>query len=143
MRWDGWRVGNLRPTFEPILWFFKPYRVTIADNVLEHRVGAYNQEALLQHFGSVDNIIQCGFAPNESGLHAAQKPLRLMQGLIELSTLPGQVVLDPFAGSGTTAVAAKAADRRYIAIERDKEAYAVMRKRLGQPLRAPARASFS
>lgn len=25
--WDGWRVGNLRPTFEPVLWFTKPYKI--------------------------------------------------------------------------------------------------------------------
>lgn len=135
-RWNGWRVGNLRPTFEPILWFFKPYKVgsTIAGNVLTHQVGAFNQDALERRFGSVDNIISCGFEPGEGGLHPAQKPLNLFQGLIELTTLPGQVVLDPFAGSGTTAVAAKAAGRRYIAIERDTDTLAIMRKRLEQPL---------
>lgn len=39
-QWEGWRVGNLRPVFEPILWFTKPYEIggTIADNVLEHEV---------------------------------------------------------------------------------------------------------
>lgn len=39
--WEGWRVGNLRPSFEPILWFTKPYKIgsTIADNVLTHGVG--------------------------------------------------------------------------------------------------------
>ena len=37
-----WRVGNLRPVFEPILWFTKPYKQggTIADNMLKHGVGA-------------------------------------------------------------------------------------------------------
>ena len=41
-QWEGWRVGNLRPTFEPVLWFVKPYTIgtTIADNVLMHGVGA-------------------------------------------------------------------------------------------------------
>jgi site-specific DNA-methyltransferase (adenine-specific) len=138
-RWEGWRVGNLRPTFEPILWFFKPYRITIADNVLEHGVGAYNQEAIAHLFGSVDNIIHCGFEPGEGGLHPAQKPLRLVQGLIEMTTIPGQVVLDPFAGSGTTAVAAKASGRKFIAIERDGSACASIRKRLNQPLQASRR----
>ena len=43
-RWTGWRVGNLRPLFEPILWFMKPYKVggTLADNVLKFGTGAYN-----------------------------------------------------------------------------------------------------
>lgn len=46
-QWEGWRVGNLRPTFEPILWFVKPYTIgtTIADNVLEHGIGAFNEQA--------------------------------------------------------------------------------------------------
>ena len=49
-KWDGWRVGNLRPTFEPVLWFTKPYKIgtTIADNVLIHGVGAFNEEAFLK-----------------------------------------------------------------------------------------------
>jgi site-specific DNA-methyltransferase (adenine-specific) len=46
--WQGWRVANLRPIFEPILWFQKPYKTggTIADNVLEYGVGAWNENAL-------------------------------------------------------------------------------------------------
>jgi site-specific DNA-methyltransferase (adenine-specific) len=129
--WDGWRVGNLRPTFEPILWCFKPYRITIADNVMEHEVGAFNQEALLQCFDTVDNVMSCGLEPGEGGFHPTQKPLRLMKALIELTTLPGHVVLDPFAGSGTTVVAAKEAGRRFLAIERDPAHCDVIRQRLG------------
>jgi hypothetical protein len=36
-KWTGWKIGNLRPLFEPILWFTKPYKIggTIADNVLQ------------------------------------------------------------------------------------------------------------
>ena len=43
-KFSEWRVGNLRPVFEPILWFTKPYKQggTIADNMLIHGVGAYN-----------------------------------------------------------------------------------------------------
>ena len=50
-KWEGWRVGNLRPVFEPILWFTKPYKIgtTIADNVLTHGVGAFNEEAFLKY----------------------------------------------------------------------------------------------
>ncbi|PZA12536.1 site-specific DNA-methyltransferase [Rhodopseudomonas palustris] len=128
--WDGWRVGNLRPSFEPIIWCFKPYRVTIADNVLEHGVGAYNEEAFVRHFERPDNIIRSGFAPGEGGLHPTQKPLQLMSALIELTTQPGQIVLDPFAGSGTTLLAAKQLGRRFVGVEIDPRYARVANDRL-------------
>jgi site-specific DNA-methyltransferase (adenine-specific) len=131
--WDGWRVGNLKPTFEPIIWAFKPYRITIADNVLEHQLGAYNQDKFEQYFGTKDNIFECGMAPGEGGLHPAQKPVRLMEALIDLVTIPGQLVIDPFAGSGTTGVAASKLGRKFILMERDPEICEVARKRIILP----------
>lgn len=128
--WGGWRLGNLRPTFEPIIWAFKPYRVTIADNVLEHELGAYNQEKFRAYFDTVNNHFDCGMAKGEGGLHAAQKPVRLMEALIDLVTIEGQVVVDPFAGSGTTGVAAKNLKRQYILIEQNPELCAVINSRL-------------
>ena len=63
-RWKGWKVGNLRPLFEPVLWFAKPYKIgtTIADNVLKHEVGAYNEAAFQQYVDRPDNILPIGFA---------------------------------------------------------------------------------
>lgn len=116
--WKDWRLGNLRPVFEPILWFFKPYAYTVTDNVLQHGVGAWNQEALVSVVGGFENVIQCGFGSDDDPrLHPAQKPLRLIRGIIELTTLPGQLVLDPFAGSGTTGVAAVHGGREAVLIE--------------------------
>ncbi len=130
--WEGWRVGNLRPTFEPVLWFVKPYPIgtTIADNVLAHGVGAFNENAFVRHEGSPDNILRSGFARGESGLHLAQKPIRLMQALIELTTQRDQTVLDPFCGSGSTLVAAKALGRNYLGFELDQGSAQVARDRL-------------
>lgn len=51
--------------------------------------------------------------------HPNEKPVELLQYLVEAVTKPGDLILDPFLGSGTTAVAAKSADRRYIGIELD------------------------
>lgn len=131
-RWQGWRVGNLRPTFEPVLWFVKPYPIgtTIADNVLVHGVGAFNEDRFVTYERLPDNVLRSGFAPGESGLHLAQKPMKLMRALIELTTQPGQLVLDPFCGSGSTLVAAKAADRHYLGYELDSESAKIAQNRL-------------
>lgn len=128
--WDGWRVGNLKPTFEPIIWAFKPYKITISDNVLENQLGAYNHDVFEQYFGSLDNIFECGMEKGESGLHPAQKPVRLMKALIELVTIPGQTVLDPFAGSGSTVVAAEELNRKGIAIEFNEDYCSLIKERL-------------
>jgi len=53
------------------------------------------------------------------GLHPTQKPVMALEPVIEAFSKVGEVVLDPFAGSGTTAVAAKLAGRRFIGIELD------------------------
>lgn len=131
-RWAGWRIGNLRPIFEPILWFVKPYPIgtTIADNVIEHGVGAFNEVAFSVYEHRPDNVLRSGFVRHESGRHIAQKPVRLMRALIELTTLPGQVVVDPFCGSGSTLVAAQATGRRYIGFDRDPQAVRIAQQRL-------------
>lgn len=66
----------------------------------------------------------------EDRIHRTQKPLKLIERLLLASSLPGQVVLDPFVGSGTTAVAAKALDRQFVAIEIDPEMAAKANARL-------------
>jgi site-specific DNA-methyltransferase (adenine-specific) len=131
-KWDGWRVGNLRPTFEPVLWFTKPYKIgtTIADNVLTHGVGAFNEEAFLKYEKTPDNVLMSGFIAGETGHHPTQKPIRLMQALIELTTQEGQVVLDPFSGSGTTLIAAKSLDRKYIGFEANEDYAKIAEERL-------------
>jgi site-specific DNA-methyltransferase (adenine-specific) len=59
-------------------------------------------------------------ADKSERVHPTQKPLVLMGALVEQFTDPGELILDPTAGSGTTGVAAKRLNRRCILIERDE-----------------------
>ncbi|WP_284125838.1 DNA-methyltransferase [Parerythrobacter aestuarii] len=134
--WRGWRVGNLRPTFEPVLWFTKPYKIgtTLADNALAHGVGAYNQDAFLRYRAEPENVLGGGFGKGEAGLHPTQKPVLLMQSIIELTTKRGQLVLDPFAGSGSTLVAARDLGRHYLGMEANPDYVDTARSRLRDDL---------
>ena len=62
--------------------------------------------------------------------HPTIKPLNIVQNLITNSTQEGGVVLDPFMGSGTTAVACIRTGRKYIGFELNPEYYDVCRKRI-------------
>jgi site-specific DNA-methyltransferase (adenine-specific) len=117
--WQGWRLGNLAPVYEPIAWFAKPYKIggTIADNVLEHGVGAMNTEDCQVAGNSPTNVLEYSFQKTEERIHEAQKPLQLIEFLIRLTTREGQTVLDPFMGSGTTAIAARHLKRNFIGFE--------------------------
>jgi site-specific DNA-methyltransferase (adenine-specific) len=66
----------------------------------------------------------------EVGLHPTQKPVDLFRYLIRTYTNPGDVVLDPCVGSGTTAVAAMAEKRSWIAFEKDPKYVQVAQKRI-------------
>ena len=57
----------------------------------------------------------------ENTAHPTQKPEKLLSKLILASSDPGAVVLDPFAGSGSTAVTAKKLGRHYIGVERSPQ----------------------
>lgn len=65
-------------------------------------------------------------------LHETQKPLPLMVELVALFTDEGDTILDPFAGSGTTGVAAKLNGRKAILIEREEKYCEVAAKRLAE-----------
>jgi site-specific DNA-methyltransferase (adenine-specific) len=62
--------------------------------------------------------------------HPTCKPIQLMSYLITIGSRPGDIILDPFCGSGTTAIAAAILDRRYIGIELDAEYCNIAEKRI-------------
>ena len=69
--------------------------------------------------------------------HSTQKPESLLHRVIVSSTKPGDVILDPFFGSGTTGAVAKRLGRHFIGLERDKTYAKVARERIAAVTRAP------
>jgi len=71
------------------------------------------------------------------GKHPTQKPMKLLDRILLASTNENDIVLDPFNGSGTTAVAAVKLNRKYIGIETSKEYLDLTINRLEDELRTP------
>jgi site-specific DNA-methyltransferase (adenine-specific) len=78
----------------------------------------------------------CGTFKEREGWHGCQMPIAVLDRIIKASSNPGDVVLDPFNGSGTTAVSAALLDRKYVGIDQSKEYVDFARKRLQHALEA-------
>jgi len=76
------------------------------------------------------SIFACEVLPSRSMVHPNEKPVKLIEEIIEDCTAAGGIVLDPFAGSGSHLHAAKNIGRRYVGIERDAEIHAKIVDRL-------------
>ena len=66
----------------------------------------------------------------EKAEHPTQKPIEVMTWIIEKTTKPGDVILDPYMGSGTTGVAAVRTRRRFIGIELDPDYFTIASRRI-------------
>ena len=71
--------------------------------------------------------------------YPTQKPIELLERILKISTDEGDLVLDPFCGSGTTLVAAELMGRRFIGIDCNPEAIALSRQRLAMPTKTESR----
>ena len=156
---EGQKWGTrLKPAFEPIVLAQKPPRGTITANVRAYGVGALHLESdgrFPANVAVAEGVTVTGLAdpsehwptfrytpkapqserPEVDGIrHPTVKPLALIQWIVDLATPPAGVVLDLFAGSGTTGVAALAEGRTPILIEEKIEYVPIIRHRLAAPI---------
>lgn len=84
---------------------------------------------LVAHLPAVMAVARLAPWEKSCGKHPTQKPLAVLARAIMASTRPGAWVLDPFAGSSTTGIAANLTGRRYLGIEREEPFAAMGRAR--------------
>jgi len=133
-RLRGRKTPQLRPKFEAILLAQKPRQGTFIANWLEWGTGLIEvdfrpQQTTVFAFGKAN-----GF--RKSIEHMTIKPVDLMQRLVEVFTVPGQVVLDPFMGSGSTGVAALGVKRRFVGFEIDSGYFKISEGRIEDAVKA-------
>jgi DNA modification methylase len=76
----------------------------------------------------IADVIDVDYSGNK--LHPTQKPISALAPLVRSFTLPGEVVLDPFAGSASTCAAALLTGRKYIGVEMDDEYFIAAQQRM-------------
>lgn len=131
----GRKTPQLKPQMEPMMLAQKPREGTFVDNWMKWEVGLMDCRTSLD--GKFPGTVMA--ADKEKGGrkngHLTVKPVRLCAHLIRLLTSPGQTVLDPFLGSGTTAVAAMMTGRKCLGFEIDRDYFAAAAARIGEEAR--------
>jgi len=102
-------------------------------NINSRHVFHYNEMRRMNNgkqMKSVWEILPPGYAEKEFGKHPTQKPIALLERILQASSNPGDVILDPFMGSGTTGVAAVHLNRKFIGIELEQKYLEIAVQRL-------------
>lgn len=130
LRLDGRRTPQLRPQFESILCAQKPKIGTFVNNWLEYETGLIDPRQTLT--GQVPETVMTVEKPSRDRFngHLTPKPVKLCEHLIRLFTVPGQTVLDPFVGSGTTCLAARRTGRHSIGMDINRDYIETAHQRL-------------
>lgn len=131
--WAGWH-SCLRNEWEAIVVLQKPLQNNYTETLTEHGTGLFY--AANEDGSFTSNILENlpRDRAEEFNVHCTVKPLSLMRRLVEIFAPPGlnSVVLDPFAGSGTTLVAAKELGRSFLGFEMVPEYVQVAKERLAR-----------
>ena len=147
--YKDFKTPQIKSCFEPICVAMKPIgKLTFIQNELQFKPGVldFSQKVGIDNDHVPANIITTEeynelydknflvSKPNKSekgdtNTHITVKPISLMEHLIKLFSKTGALVVDPFLGSGTTAVACKNTNRRCIGFEINEEYYNISLKR--------------
>ena len=136
-----WRKTNPMPNFrgrrftnahETMIWATKSAKQAYTFNY--EAMKALNDDVQMRSDWTLPICAGAERLKDEKGekAHSTQKPESLLHRVIVSSTKPGDVVLDPFFGSGTTGAVAKRLGRRFIGIERDADYVKVARRRIAE-----------
>jgi len=110
---------------ETILWARKDKKAKHHFNYEAMKGGKFSEDNMKKadtQMRSVWSIPTTGPSEKEFGKHPTQKPISLLKRIVLASTKPGDIIFDPFNGSGTTGIAAVTiGDRKYIGSEINKE----------------------
>ena len=80
----------------------------------------------------LSGIKSYAIVPPMKMIHPNEKPLALIEDIVTDCSYEGNIIIDPFAGSGILGVACKNQKRNYILIERDREFYVAICRRMGK-----------
>lgn len=128
----GYKTPQLKPQLEPMVLAQKPRIGTFVENWQRYGVGLVNFNESLDG-RCPGNVMEVSKREpgKEKIAHLTVKPVRLISHLIRLFSRPGQIVLDPFCGSGSHGMAAVANNRKFIGFEREEKYLGIAAERLG------------
>lgn len=113
-----------------------PFIIAPKPSTTEKNSGLENIQEKVVNDGrkkNIDNAFQRGKTLRKNS-HLTVKPIKLLAYLITMGSRPGDIIADPFCGSGTTCVTAKKLGRGYIGIEREDEYYKIAIQRVNNSL---------
>lgn len=92
------------------------------------KTGTFNNENKMIHDFIETPVVSNG--EKKAGKHPTQKPIALLEHFVKLLSNEGDLVVDPFMGSGSTGVVCKKLDRNFVGVEFDKEYYEIAKRRI-------------
>lgn len=131
---EGYKTPQLKPQIEPMVLAQKPKIGTFVQNWQQYKLGLMNtKESLDGRFpGNVMEVSKQSRKQesDEKIEHLTRKPVSLIAHLIKLFTQEGQIVLDPFMGSGSHGLAALQNNRKFIGYEIEQKYFEIAKNRM-------------